>query len=385
MTSSEEAMRIIDRRGILRKLGLAAGAVVVADAVLNPESADAATFSWNAGSVVSIPAFAAVTSSDGNETLYAENTGSGNGVAGYGTNANGVYGHSANSNGVLGEASSFGSGVQGTSSEGYGVQAASFSGSKSAVYGCSGTATGDLGPAAGIKGNGDGIRAIVGYSKQNNGLWANSDGNNAIWGQTSSAYEAIFGSSAQGTGVRGNNQNGGAPGLYGVNGNTSSGLYASALHAAGATGDSNAHPGVVGLSGTKVGVMGQSASSFGVQGITTASQGVRGEATTGYGVVGYATTGIGVLAQATGTALKVNGKTHFDRSGVVTITAGARAATTTSAFLPASAASMVVATIQGAGTNAIAGASISKSTGKVTVTLQKAATAATKVAFIIFD
>jgi hypothetical protein len=385
MTSSGEEIRIVDRRGILRKLGLVAGAAVVADAVINPETADAATFSWNAGTVVSIPAFAAVTSSDGNETLYAENTGSGNGVVGLGTYANGVYGGSSNSNGVVGQASSSGSGVQGTSSDGYGVEAASYSGAKSAVYGCSGTATGDLGPVAGIKGNGNGVRAIVGYSYQQNGLWARSDGNNAIWGETATAYEAIRGSSGQGTGVRGDNQNGGAPGLYGVNGNASSGLYDSTVHAAGATGDSSAHPGVVGLSATQVGVMGRSGSSYGVQGITAASQGVRGEATTGYGVVGYATSGVGVLAQATGTALKVTGKAHFSRSGVVTVAAGARAATTASAFLPASAASMVVATIQGHGTNAIAGAAISTSTGKVTVTLQKTAAATTKVAFVILD
>ena len=382
MTSSEE-IRIVDRRRILRKLGLAAGAAVVADAVFDMQSAEAAVFSWNAGSVVAIPAFAAVTSADGNETLYAQNTGSGNGVAGYGTNANGVFGFSSNSNGVFGEASTSGSGVQGTSQDGYGVQASS--GSKAAVYGCSGTQTGDLGPVAGIKGNGDAVRAIVGYSKQHNGVWAKSDGNNAIWGETISAYDAIRGSSGQGSGVRGDNQHGFAPGVYGVNGNASSGFYDAALHAAGVTGDSSAHPGVVGLSATRVGVLGKSSLSYGVQGITTASQGVRGEATTGYGVVGFATTGVGVLAQATGTALKVTGRAHFNRSGRVTVAAGARAGTTTTTFLPASTASMVVATIQGGGTNAVAGASINTTTGKVTVTLQKTATATTKIAFIVLD
>ena len=97
----------------------------------------------------------------------------------------------------------------------------------------------------------------------------------------------------------------------------------------------------------------------GVKGVTTGTTGigvwgqtpgtgsaVYGEATgTGVGVFGDTTNGTGVIARSTnGTALNVNGKAHFSRSGKRTIPAGASSAVVTLAGVTAT--SMVQATLQ---------------------------------------
>jgi hypothetical protein len=106
--------------------------------------------------------------------------------------------------------------------------------------------------------------------------------------------------------------------------------------------------------GTQAGVVGEAASGgngvFGATSSNTAS-GVYGQNNgTGYGVAGRANLsgGTGVLAESTdGTALVVNGKAQFSRSGVATVTGTSTTPkNSVKVTLPVTAKSMVFATLQ---------------------------------------
>jgi len=103
--------------------------------------------------------------------------------------------------------------------------------------------------------------------------------------------------------------------------------------------------------GTSVYGLQTNPTGIGVEGdVTGSGSGVYGHASgAGVGVNGQSDSGVGVEAQAgTGTALKVDGKASFSRSGVVTIGAGTSSRTVQLAGVTTS--SMVLATAQQATT-----------------------------------
>ena len=107
--------------------------------------------------------------------------------------------------------------------------------------------------------------------------------------------------------------------------------------------------GVYGVSSGGNGVFGYSSGTGnGVDGFVNSStaSGVYGEnGSSGFGVAGRANGGVGVLADSTsGTALEVNGKAQFSRSGVVTISYPAKTAVISA--VPLTAKSLVFATEQ---------------------------------------
>jgi hypothetical protein len=124
--------------------------------------------------------------------------------------------------------------------------------------------------------------------------------------------------------------------------------------------------------------------TYGVEGNTTSTTGtgVYGFADTGTGVVGNTNSGTGVLAESGGTALQVNGKAVFSGSGVALVPSGSNHVTVT---VLATAASMVLATVQGGGSfyvkNAVAGSD------SITIYINKApiSPAMVKVAYFVLD
>jgi hypothetical protein len=208
------------------------------------------------------------------------------------------------------------------------------------------------------------------------------------------------------------------------------GVLGDSRDTAGVAGLSKNYIGVIGSGDVEAGVAGQSNSSDGVRGTSKTASGVSGTSISGAGVTGTATgQGVGVHAVANGTGAvgllasvesgvtgasalgvqgaalftgpntlagttKLTGPTHVSgaatftgtvslaRSGTVTITAGHRSATHSSIALTAD--SLAIATIQsGPTTNAVAAATPNVSGSSITITLQKNATAATKVAFVV--
>jgi hypothetical protein len=151
-------------------------------------------------------------------------------------------------------------------------------------------------------------------------------------------------------GVFGRSPNPNASGVYGESTGGGFGV-------AGRTGGAN-RPGVLGdNTGPGTGVQGRSNGGEGVFG-AGATNGVHGETSnpgasgvygenksTGFGVAGRANSGTGVLADSSGgTALQVNGKASFSRSGMVSVAPGATSASVAGVSLTA--ASLVFATLQ---------------------------------------
>ena len=283
-----------------------------------------------------------VTSSNGQTegAVFAENSAGGNGVRGTSVSGTGVRGESTGGpQGVLGLGSSGSSGVRGQSDSGYGV----FGISTSSVGVSGQTSTSSLAAVLGT--NLGGGHGVEGTSTTGDGVVGNTD------------------MSGSGNGVRGN-------GPIGVNGNGTS--Y-----------------GVFSVGGT-AGVHGEG--TEGVQGASTslAGVGVHGSAGgSGTGVWGEAlgTTAVGVKANGLvggSTALQVNGKAVFSRSGILTVPMGSDQATQTGVDLTS--ASLVLATMQDdrAG-NFVRAAVPSVSTSSFTVLLNKKVTSPTKVGWMVVN
>jgi len=149
------------------------------------------------------------------------------------------------------------------------------------------------------------------------------------------------------------------------------------------------------VSDSGAGVSGNSGPGVGVQGVTNNGTGVMGLSTSGIamvgksqgfgdGVHGEAPLGIGV--KATGkTALQVNGPAVFNRSGIVTVAAGHSTVTNTGIALTA--ASLVLATIQGnvAGVFVQGVTRVTGSSGSFTIHLNKTVSKSVKVAWFAIN
>ena len=137
--------------------------------------------------------------------------------------------------------------------------------------------------------------------------------------------------------------------------------------------------------GTSVYGLQTNATGIGVEGdVTGSGSGVYGHASgAGVGVNGQSDTGVGVEARAgTGTALKVDGKASFSRSGVVTIAAGTSSRTVQLAGVSTS--SMVLATAQQTATVYVKAAV--PTTGKFSIRLTgPAPSGGIKVAYFVLN
>jgi hypothetical protein len=229
-----------------------------------------------------------------------------------------------------------------------------------------------------------------------------ADGGFAVLGQdnVSSAQTsfAALGNAIEGfgglNGVEGTTTNQIASGVYGEN-NALDGGYGVAGRAnhqdgVGVYGDAvgpapGSGTGVLGVGGV-LGVQGQTWSSV------TGAAGVEGEANNSLGGVGVLAravgSGTGLLSSApNGTAISATGKTHFNRSGTVTIPAGQKSAQVT---VPGgvSTSTLAIATIQTqlAGL-AVSSASPDPASGTITITLTKAVPAGktATLAYIALD
>lgn len=182
-----------------------------------------------------------------------------------------------------------------------------------------------------------------------------------------------------GTGITGNGGRATGGGLdgAGVSGNSGSG--------SGLVGISTSGVGVKGSSSTGPGVFGASREKPGVTGITTGSgqAGVAGRNDTrsGYGVSGTSAQGTGVLASSgLGTALSVQGKVSFSRSGIATIPKGTTSITVKLAGVSGS--SMVLATLQQVQKGVLIAGAV-PGTNSFTIYLSQAPTASLKVAWFV--
>jgi hypothetical protein len=123
----------------------------------------------------------------------------------------------------------------------------------------------------------------------------------------------------------------------------------------------------------------------GLSGSAPTGVGVLGQSTSaGAGVRGTSTSGIGVHASAptTGVALQVTGRAKFSRSGRATVSAGQNHRTVTLAGVTTS--SLVIATLRTRRTGVYVAAAV-PSSGKFTIYLNKAVSAATYVAYFVLN
>jgi hypothetical protein len=113
--------------------------------------------------------------------------------------------------------------------------------------------------------------------------------------------------------------------------------------------------------------------------------GVAGRAAGGVGALGDSPDGVGVWANSqNATALKVTGKAHFSRSGILTVPAGKSSATQTGVTLTS--ASLVLATVQQDRPGVWVRSAVPKVTAhSFTLHLSKAVPARTKVAWFVVN
>jgi hypothetical protein len=190
---------------------------------------------------------------------------------------------------------------------------------------------------------------IAGHAQTNN--QAGATGLNTARGANSFG---VFGHSVHGTGVNGISQHG-----NGIVGNASTVGFSGVAGidscltkgAQGVYGQSTRGDGVLGVSFNGTGVTGtcRVVGTSGVFGLDqtpkAGSHGVIGQSPHGDGVFGNSPNGVGVHAESThGIALKVQGKTKFSTSGVVSVASGQRTMTVSVPGLTTS--DLVLATIQ---------------------------------------
>jgi hypothetical protein len=238
-----------------------------------------------------------------------------------GENGTGVYGahNGLHGIGVKGQTNGTGSGVYGLAT-GQGV----------GVYGESPNNTGVIGVGTnGVQGSASaGGTGVYGQNSGSFGIgvWGKTGGTgSAVYGQATANGVGVNGVSASGTAVRGA---GGFTGVfgsgtdYGVEGSASAGGIGVYGHNSGSSG---------------AGVKGQTGGGgSAVYGYATAN---------GFGVYGWSQFGAGLLGESpNGTALEVNGKAKFSRSGIVTIAAGTASKTVSLGGVTTS--SMVIGTAQ---------------------------------------
>jgi hypothetical protein len=221
--------------------------------------------------------------------------------------------------------------------------------------------------------------AIVGRSgaKTHSGVWGdNSGGGYGVSGSTGGADSAgVWGNnSTSGPGVRGSSANG--PGVRAESTHNATFSQSTGADYAGVWGDNSA--GGYGVYGTTSGA------GTGVWGDNGAGgPGVVGSSKTGRGVVGSSDSGVGVTAKSTGgTALAVDGKVRFSRSGKTTIPAGKKSIKITVAGLTPG--SLVLANLAALAAGRYVLAAVPKA-GSFTVYLNDAVAAATPVAWFVID
>lgn len=221
------------------------------------------------------------------------------------------------------------------------------------------------GAAYGVVGNamGNGHAGVFGWSDAGYGLKGQSDTSIGVFG-TSGTKEGLYGTSGTGAGIYGQSTAG--PGILGASG-------------------SQSQPGVIGWSGA-TGVFGASGGSSGLPATPPVKTGVFGFAaqdSAAVGVHGRSTVGTGVRAQAdvAGTALRVEGKATFSRSGVVTVAAGKSSATKSVVGLTSS--SLVFAVIRTGDGQAFV-RKVQPTAGSFTVYVNKVLSSTTTIAWIAF-
>jgi hypothetical protein len=286
------------------------------------------------------------------------------------TGANyGVRGLAASTSGgigVRGEAPNLG--VQGISTATTGITSGVFGQNASqngaGVHGES-TATGGFG-GIGVEGAGPGI-GVYGRASLDSGV-------------------GVYGSASSPTGVGVGAQGVSSAGLgIGVSGRATS----NADTAVGVSGQAVGGVGVVGWVGNTGGPPPVAKSGvYGRCDTDSSSHGMYGRSAAGYGVRGLSTTGIGVFGEAsgpTGTALKVSGKAVFSRSGKATVPTGQSTVIVSSVTVTA--ASLVLATIQGVGESGlyVKSVSLSVANSRFTIRLSKAVAANTLVGWFIVN
>jgi hypothetical protein len=324
-------------------------------------------------------------------------SGTGDGV--FGRNSGlfgiGVHGQSAGAgSAVAGEATANGVGVWGTSASAIGVKG---QGGPTGVFG-SGTTTGVQGSAS------SGGTGVLGYNGGSTGIGVHgkTGGTGAgVFGEATANGVGVVAKSTGGTGVIAQSDASGGTavnatatngtGAIAVRGTTDSG-WAGYFTAPDSTGigvhASGGRYGVRGFTDTGTGVYGANfgATGIGVYGQTGGSgSAVYGEATaSGVAVFGKSTTNGTALRgdSASGTALQVNGKAKFSRSGLLTLAASAASITKTG--VPLTSASYVLATLQ---TNTaglfIQGAVPNPAGSSITIYFSKTAPAGTRVAWFV--
>ena len=216
----------------------------------------------------------ALSQATGTATINGTNTGSGDGVQGFASNAaqSGVYGtNTAGGKAVFGAATGGGTGIAGQSSSGSGVEGHSSSGS--GVYGTTAGLSGQTG-AAGVWGNSHDYFGIWGTSVSGDGVHGNSTTASGVYGLSGGA--GVWGDSTGFDGVHGHTTSSSASGVAGFN-DTS--------------GD-----GVLGVSASGFGVSGEGVQ--GVHGHSPGFAGVWGESTSGNGMVAFSDSGSGLFASS---------------------------------------------------------------------------------------
>lgn len=245
--------------------------------------------------------------------------------------------------------------------------------------------TGALGAYATGSGTGFGGKSesgigVYGFSSSGQGLYGQSDTGEGAYGQSGGTASSATPSR---NGVHGVTDSSGDSGVWGENtgpaGSGGNGVYGST--------NSTGGSGVYGHNaGTGYGVAGRAESGTGTLGDSANGTGVWANSQNATGLKATTASGTAASITSTGTALSVTGKAKFNRSGVVSIAHPAVSATV-AVQDGLSSTSLVLAVMQ----NVVAGvwvvsAAPNTSTGKATITLNKAAASGSaKVAWFVVN
>jgi hypothetical protein len=194
----------------------------------------------------------------------------------------------------------------------------------------------------------------------------------AVFGEATGHGLGVFAKSTNGTGLRAESD---AIGGFAVNASAMNGQAAIAVQGVTQTG--------TGVFGTNLGTSG-----IGVYGKTGgAGTAVYGEATTsGVGILGKTVTGTALRGDSstdTGTALQVNGKASFSRSGVIRL--GSFADSVIKGGVPMTSASYVLATLQTNTSGLVIQAAVPNPAGFFTIYFNRPAPVGTRVAWFVVN